>query len=253
VIPGFELRTWYLLGRHSATVTTPPAHFVLIVFEIGSHFTPAWPALLCSHLCFPCGWMIATRQHAQLFYWLRWGLTHSPFFPPITNPHPPNLCLPSSWDYRHEPHTWHDLVCFISKNSPCTSKRLDGSYWAMSSHHHKCGHIGGLSDSSVHYLFYTFIFVHLSDFWMQFFHFPCACVYINVNDLLVYLESIMVKKIQHLGKDKTPSSNPTAAKTKNLRNKREELFLSSVDSFKPIRCCWEECTDMEWCHFVTVY
>lgn len=98
------------------------------------------------------------------------------------------------------------------------SEKLDGSLWGMSSNPnlHKCGkslhpHLqrcfyGSLVDTYIHYLFYNFIFVHLSDLWMQlflkiYFHLKVyfnspylinglyAYIWecLNVNNVLVYL------------------------------------------------------------------
>jgi hypothetical protein len=45
---GFEFRTLLLLGSYSTIWATPTALFMLVIFELGSHFTsrPAWTAVL---------------------------------------------------------------------------------------------------------------------------------------------------------------------------------------------------------------
>jgi hypothetical protein len=42
---GFELRTWCLQNRHSTARATPPAHFALLILEMGSQELFAWAGL----------------------------------------------------------------------------------------------------------------------------------------------------------------------------------------------------------------
>jgi hypothetical protein len=76
VLLGFELRASWLLGRCSTTWATPPAVFMLITFEMWSHFIPgpAWTAIFLFMLPYVAG-MIGVHHCAQPNFFLGWPRT----------------------------------------------------------------------------------------------------------------------------------------------------------------------------------
>jgi hypothetical protein len=90
--------------------STPPAPFVLAPFEMGLTFIPklVWVMILLSVLphvggnyrCLPPCPALSWDAHVSL------------------ECDPPNLCLPSSWNYRFEP--LYPAHKFLGHNFPCT-------------------------------------------------------------------------------------------------------------------------------------
>jgi hypothetical protein len=110
---GFELRASYLRGRHS-TFWAMLQSFIGVSYFSGrllnfclvpaSEQSPSYglpPSWHHSHTP-PC-----------LVYWLKWCLTN--FLPGlVSNLHPPDLCLPNSWDYICEPlYSTSSLLIYI--------------------------------------------------------------------------------------------------------------------------------------------
>jgi hypothetical protein len=73
-----------------ASWATLPAIFVLIIFEIGSHFKPG-PAWSWSTILFVLSYMLS--------HWLRWGPVNF-LSKLVLNHDPPYLHLLSSWDWK---------------------------------------------------------------------------------------------------------------------------------------------------------
>jgi hypothetical protein len=97
VVLGVRRKALHLVGRYSITWATPSDLFTLVIFEIGSCFMPrlAWTVIL---FILP----YASGMTTEPTHWLRWSPANS--LPGLTlNLDPPNLCLPSSYYYRHEP------------------------------------------------------------------------------------------------------------------------------------------------------
>jgi hypothetical protein len=87
--------TSLLVGRHSTIWTTPSALFVLVNFEIGSHFMllASWTTVLPFVLLHITG-LTGAGHHAQPF--TEMGVLRS-FLPGlVSNHHPSNLHLPAN-------------------------------------------------------------------------------------------------------------------------------------------------------------
>jgi hypothetical protein len=93
---GFEVGQC-LLSRLSNTWTRPTALFYFF-FQTGSWFLPrVGHRLWSSHQHLPCSWDHSHMPHET--YLLRWYLAN--FLSKLAlNNQPPDLCLPSSWNYR---------------------------------------------------------------------------------------------------------------------------------------------------------
>jgi hypothetical protein len=94
VVLGAELRVLCLLNRHSTIWVTPPAFFVLVIFEIGSQFMPrlGWTMILLFVLPCVAGMTVHTSTSSHC---VRWGLDN--FLSRLAlNLNPPNLHPPSS-------------------------------------------------------------------------------------------------------------------------------------------------------------
>jgi hypothetical protein len=102
----FGLRTSGLLGRCSTTWATPPALFALIL-EIGPHFMPRPGSSQSSYLCFPAiGGMTGECQAGMTdMHHLRPAISWDGVLKTYCSGmglscDPPNLCIPSSEEYR---------------------------------------------------------------------------------------------------------------------------------------------------------
>jgi hypothetical protein len=119
-----KLRALKLLCRHSTTWATSPPFFALVIFQAGSHlFFFFLPRQACTVIFLPSASHVArtigTGHHAQLIDW-DGGVTN--FLPGMAlNCNPPDLCLLSSWGYRHKP------LCLAGNsvlNKACPQKKL---------------------------------------------------------------------------------------------------------------------------------
>jgi hypothetical protein len=97
---GFELRALYFLGKSSTTWAMPPTLFALVNFWVGSWvfaqgagFEPQFSYLFLFH-SWDHRWEPPCPSSLVI-----WGLTNI-LSRLALNYYLPNLCLPSSWDYR---------------------------------------------------------------------------------------------------------------------------------------------------------
>jgi hypothetical protein len=100
---GFELWSLWLLGSQSTTWAEPPVLYALGYFSSRvSLFAWAWAWTVIFPSVASLVAEIAGTHHHAWHVLLKWGLTD--FLLKLVSKHdPPNLCLPSSWDYRCEP------------------------------------------------------------------------------------------------------------------------------------------------------
>jgi hypothetical protein len=109
---GLEFRASCLLGKLSTIWAIFPAHFALVILEIGSPIY-AWADLdhiLLMYTSCP-RWDEGMIHHAQIFL-LTWNLMN--FFAGLTLSHnPPSFCLLSSYDSKCELYAWAKLIILI--------------------------------------------------------------------------------------------------------------------------------------------
>jgi hypothetical protein len=92
-----------LIQALSASGATPPALLALVIFEmgVGCGFILGLGSNLFLLFVLPRGGGV-TGGTTSPSHWLRWDLVK--FYPRLALYYdPPELSLPSSWDYRHEP------------------------------------------------------------------------------------------------------------------------------------------------------